>query len=167
MSAAPTEADYFTGDADLYRGRTQLCLARDPLRRAALLEREAEINEHRARLHVAVFGDDLPDDDGITPELWLAYSARLLRIVANAERCRASGVWTPCDDPLEEPVAGELHRWARGGYKHGLVFMLCDDWRPLTGGQAVETIYTLPLGWSWLRGALCALDDAWRLRGRT
>lgn len=167
----PTEGDYFAGDRDLYRGRTRLCWTRDPVKRAAILEREAEVTEHRAALHVAVFGDVQPDDyddDGTPPALWLAYSARLLRIVANAERHRAAGTsWVSCDDPLEEPVVLMLHWLASGvgSSRRGLLKAMCDVWYPLVGAQAVETVYTLPCGWSWLRGAWCAVDDA--LRGRS
>jgi hypothetical protein len=145
------ETDYFAYDDVMWRGRGRLCFSRDPLERAALLETEAEGCEHRARLEVPTFGDDTERYDGdISPARWQAYSARLLRIVANAERCRATGVWVPCDDELEDPVAEWLHRFAVGYPRHRALRGACEVWVELVGGQAVETIATLPDGRRWL-----------------
>ncbi len=147
-----TTADYFADDVELGRVHRDLHRTRNPITRAALLDRKAEITERRAQLHPGVFGPDPnPHEDGQDLSVSLAYSARLLRIIANAEHCRSDGGWTPCDDELEEPVAGLLRMFVRRGPQRRMLQRLCIAWCPLVGGQAVETIARLPLPrwWVW------------------
>ena len=129
---------------------------RHPHKRAAVLDREAQREEHRAWLHTAVFGLDPHDRDGAPAGQWLADSARLLRIVAQAERERADGPWmTPAyaerldERTLELQVAVDvlLDEFVAGGPRRRLLRAMCEAWYPLTRGQAVETIWTLPTGW--------------------
>jgi len=160
MSATePIVDDYFAGDSGVDRGRRMLRWTRHPHKRAAILDREAEREEHRARLHTAVFGLDPHDRDGASAGQWLADSARLLRIVVQAERERADGPWmTPTyaqrldDRTLELQVAVDvqLDEFVAGGPRRRLLRAMCGVWYPLTHGQAVGTIWTLPTGW-WLR----------------
>ena len=147
-----TTADYFADDVKLRRVREVLRRTRDPIIRAASLNRKAEIIERQAELHTSVFGPDPnPDEDGRDLSVSLAYSARLLRIVANAERCRTGGVWVPCDDELEEPAADLLRMFVRRGPRRRMLRRLWDAWYPLVGGQAVEAIARLPFPRWWIR----------------
>jgi hypothetical protein len=149
----PTECDYLAESSEFGLVRWTLRTARHPVIRAALLYRLAAIVERQAGMHADVFGPDpIPYEDGRDPSVSLAYSARLLRIVAKAERrrCIDEG-WEAFHDELEEPVAGLLRMFARRGPQRRLLRQLCIAWCPLVGGQAVETIACLPVPrwWVW------------------
>ena len=145
-------ADYFADDGDFDRIHCGLRRSRIPAERATLLDWKATIIERQAGLHTSVFGPDpIPHENGRDMSVSLAYSARLLRIVANAEHCRSGGVWVPCDDELEEPVAGQLRMFVRRGPRRRMRWQLWDAWYPLVGGQAVETIARLPFPRWWIR----------------
>ena len=150
--APSTVADYFADDDELHRIRRGLRRTRNPVVRGVLLDKMAGIIERQAGLHTSVFGlDPNPDEGGRDLSVSLAYSARLLRIVANAENCRSDGVWVPCDDELEEPVADLLRMFVRRGPQRRMRRQLWDAWYPLVGGQAVETIACLPFPRWWIR----------------
>jgi len=144
----PTEDDYFRDDDALYTGRRALRRTEDPTERAVILDREAAVDEARAVIHRTVFGDD-PEahDAGYHPEQWLAFSARLLRIVANGERGRAAGCLIVTEDDLETPsVRFALWLYVSGAGWGRIQHLLCEAWRPLVGGQAVESVATIPDG---------------------
>jgi len=144
----PTEDDYFRDDDALYTGRRALRRTEDPTERAVILDREAAVTEARAAIHRTVFGDD-PEahDAGYHPEQWLAFSARLLRIVANGERSRATGRPTVTEDALEtRPVREILWLYVTGAEWERIRHLLCEAWRPLVGGQAVGSVATIPDG---------------------
>jgi len=146
-----TTADYFADDSDFDRIHRGLRRSRIPAERATLLDWKAAITERRARLHTSVFGPDPnPHEDGRDLSVSLAHSARLLRIIGNAERCRDIGVWVPCDDALEDPVADLMQAFVRRPRRR-LLRRLCVAWCPLVGGQAVETIACLPFPRWWIR----------------
>jgi len=152
MDPMSTVVDYFADDDELHRIRPGLRRTRNPVIRGALLDRMAEIIERQARLHTSVFGlDPIPDEDGRDLSVSLAYSARLLRIVANAEHCRTGGVWVPCGDELEEPVADLLRMFVRRGPRRRMLRRLWGAWYPLVGNEAVETIACLPVPRWWIR----------------
>lgn len=144
----PTEDDYFRQDDALYAGRRALRCTGDPTERAAILDREAATTEARAAIHRTVFGDD-PEahDAGYHPEQWLAFSARLLRIIANGERSRATDCLTTTEDALETPsIRLALWLYSSGAQWNRIRHLLCEAWLPLVGGQAVEAVATIPDG---------------------
>lgn len=144
----PTEDDYFRDDDALYADRRALRCTEDPAERAAILDQEAVATEARAAIHRTVFGDD-PEahDAGYHPEQWLAFSARLLRIIANGERGRATGCLAVTGDALDtEPVRLALWLYSSGAEWERIRHLLCEAWRPLVGGQAVESVATIPDG---------------------
>ena len=144
----PTEDDYFRDDDALYAGRRALLRTEDPTERAAILDREAAITGARAAIHRTVFGDD-PEahDAGYHPGQWLAFSARLLRIVASGERSRATVRPAVTEDALEtRPVREILWLYSTGAEWERIRHLLCEVWRPLVGGQAVGSVATIPDG---------------------
>jgi len=151
MDPVSTVVDYFADDDELHRVHRGLRRTRSPITRAVLLNRKAEIIERQAGLHTSVFGPDPnPHEGGRDQSVSLAHSARLLRIIANAEHCRSGGVWVPCDDELEVPVADLMQAFVRRPRRR-LLRRLCVAWCPLVGGQAVETIARLPIPRWWIR----------------
>lgn len=88
METPATEADYFAHDDAAWSAAARLRHARAPAERARLLTILGDEEWHRAELHTAVFGPD-PHEDGCPQEEWLADSARLLWILAEAEHCRS------------------------------------------------------------------------------
>jgi hypothetical protein len=149
LTDKPAQDDYFAYDGEFCQMYLQLWRSADPTERAALLTRDAEITEHKARLHTAAFGPDPIPGDGVDLSESLTLTARLLRIIAHAERCRAADVAYAIlhnEDDLEWCVLAELRAFARGGRRRPLLRKMWRAWTPLVGGQAVEAIARMPVG---------------------
>lgn len=150
---AAAEVAYFRDDDQLYAAAHHLRRTRNPELRSGLLRVLAEGDRHRAGLHTAAFGEDL-DDDGAPQAEWLADSARLLAILAEAEHCRGLGPeqsqwyidWCS-DDPrtvqLQIAVDHLLDRWVAGDRRPPLLRRMISAWSGQTFGDAVESVACL------------------------
>lgn len=125
---------------------------RNPAKRTDMLIRASVIVRQQAEMHDVLFGPDpVLDEGGQDRSTSLAYSARLLRIIASAECRRIVGFWRSSGDELEAPAADLLRVFVRRGPRIWLLRQLCERWCPLVGAQAVEPIATLPVPrwWVW------------------
>jgi hypothetical protein len=152
----PTEADYFRLDSQAHRAMRLLRRTGDAGRRSGALVDLAEVEWHHSTLHTAVFGVDPYPSDGCPQAEWLADSARMLWIVAEAEFSRHQrGRW-PCEGWVEvqdtrsqeliRQVEGWLGYWVEhGGSRRRLLGTLVGLWTSATRGQAVEVIACIPV----------------------
>lgn len=154
----PTEADYFRYEEQAHRAMVGLKNSLSSARRAAFLADLAEHEWHQSTLHTAVFGYDIySEEDPTTQAEWLADSARMLWIVAQAELCRSrgrEGVWPPAewlaaqDERTKQLVAHAsvpLELLASGYPPRRPLRRLPVLWAQITRGQAVESLACIPL----------------------
>ena len=152
--ARPTEDDYFRYDDASNAAMQALARTSRPLTRSRYLTALGDHDWHRASLHTALFGED-PDEDGVPQAEWLADSARLLWIVAEAEYYRGrrgphdytGGHFDERARELRAAAKPTLFAWMRIGpptTRRPLLRELVQTWLPLTRGQAVESIACIP-----------------------
>lgn len=151
--------EYFAAEQPARGLRQQLKREHDPRQRARILTEAAEIEDRLAALHPQAFGPDPnPHEGGQDLSESLAYSARLLRLMASVENGIADGGRRrPTGDTLLERAAGSVcDQMAQGiaaaiqsgapdaanrDVQHGRLYQVVVE---IVGGTAAETIACLP-----------------------
>lgn len=151
--------EYFETEKPIRKLWRQLGREQDPRRRARIITEGAAIEDKMAVLHRKAFGPDpQSDEDGRDVADSLAYSARVLRLMASVENGVADGGRRrPTDDALLESVAGSVCDQmtraiaaaieagnpdaANRDVQHG---RLCQAVVDTVGGQAAEGVACLP-----------------------
>lgn len=150
QTPAPTpgsfEDAYFAADEAGWVLAERLRLDADAAARAVALEALACVEQTKAVLHTAAFGPDrLDQEGGRDMAVSLAWSARVLRVLAEVQRARAERrARHSVDQEVEQPAADVLDALTDPGLSHDeqarLLSGLYDRLEPLIGVQAAETI---------------------------
>lgn len=141
---------YFQVQDRSYRLYGRLGTLSDPYERTSALNDLADGEAELARLHPVAFGPDPnPDEDDRDLAESLASSAALLYALTETERCAALGdsPRQPARADLEAtagPVLDEMATTGDGPRRWAMLPALYEAVAPVVGGQAAETVATLP-----------------------
>lgn len=158
------QREYFAVEKPASKLQRRLSRTWLPAERADACQQLADIERRLADMHPIAFGPDpIPDEGGRDLAEAHLSSARLLRLVAEAELARASARPRRWTGPAELETAGApaLNRIADPGDsdRRGALDELYDAVVDEVGGQAAETIACLgvPRPWRrlWERSMLC------------